>query len=57
MTTIRQPLVELGRDAIRMLANHIQHGTPLEGRCFSSELVVRQSSCAFHAHSPRFSAG
>ena len=57
MTTIRQPLAELGQEAIRVLAGHIQHGTPLESRLFSSELVVRRSSGAYIAHAPRRSAG
>ena len=57
LTTIRQPLAEMGREAIRMLAGHIQHGVPLEERRFSSELIVRPSSGAIGLQSPRKSAG
>jgi LacI family transcriptional regulator len=47
MTTIRQPLVELGRDAVCCLSQHMQNNTcKLERRRFAPELIVRRSSGA-----------
>jgi signal transduction histidine kinase/DNA-binding LacI/PurR family transcriptional regulator len=43
LTTIRQPLIEQGRQAARMMLDHIRHGTPLENRVLGTELVVRES--------------
>jgi GntR family transcriptional regulator, arabinose operon transcriptional repressor len=44
MSTIRQPLVELGGEALRALSSHIQHGEPLQSTLFPPELVTRKSS-------------
>lgn len=44
MTTVRQPLVELGREALRTLADSIQQGGKLVGRGFTPELIVRGST-------------
>lgn len=43
LTTIRQPLVEQGQQAARMLLEYIEQGTPLESLVLDTELVIRES--------------
>jgi len=45
LTTVQQPMKEIGREAAKMLILRIaQPGLPLEKRYFSSQLVLRRSS-------------
>ncbi|MBN1310366.1 MAG: substrate-binding domain-containing protein [Anaerolineae bacterium] len=43
LTTVRQPLVEQGQQAARMLLEHLRHGTPLDNLTLKTRLVVRES--------------
>jgi len=45
LTTVQQPMKEIGREAAKMLLLRIaQPGLPLENKFFSSQLVLRRSS-------------
>jgi DNA-binding LacI/PurR family transcriptional regulator len=44
MTTVRQPLVQLGHAALTALFERVQHDAPIESRQLRAELVIRRSS-------------
>lgn len=43
LTTIRQPLVEQGQQAVRMLLEYLRHGVPLENLVLETTPVIRES--------------
>lgn len=47
LTTVRQPLFDLGQDAISALAARITKNAPLESRRFAPQLIVRRSTAPF----------
>jgi len=44
ITTVRQPIREMTRDAVDMLLHQIDSGETSEPRCFDYKLIIRQSS-------------
>lgn len=44
LTTVRQPVEELGRTMARILTDITQHGAPRQQMTLPTELVVRESS-------------
>jgi LacI family transcriptional regulator len=47
LTTLRQPLVQLGHGAVTALVERIRHeGAPVENRFLQAELIIRRSSGA-----------
>jgi hypothetical protein len=49
LTTVRQPLYEQGRDAVRIVLDHLRKGSPAERVVRQTELVTRRS-CGCPAH-------
>jgi DNA-binding LacI/PurR family transcriptional regulator len=45
LTTMREPLVQLGHTAVTALVERIRHdGAPVDDRVLQAELVIRRSS-------------
>jgi phosphoserine phosphatase RsbU/P len=50
LTTVRQPLYEQGRDAVRVVLRQLRQGTPPEHVICRTELVLRQSCGCLWVH-------
>jgi DNA-binding LacI/PurR family transcriptional regulator len=52
LTTVRQPLYEQGRDAVRMVLEQLHRGAPIEQIVRRTELVTRRSCGCLAPHAP-----